>query len=188
MKWLEIVKNLLFPEVRCISCEEPRKLDPGSALCDDCAASLQSLLVSKNTCERCLSPQKAGEQCAYCAQGGMRDLERAYAPYVYKGAVQKLIVRLKFGPCDLAAQPLANAMAETISGVRADAMVPVPLHRSGLRERGINQSLLLCQLIAPKVNAPILEALRKDRRTKRQSSLHHKDREANVKDAYTSSV
>ena len=184
MKRIEALINLLFPQVRCVGCDEPRMLDPGSALCDQCETRIDALRVSNNTCARCLSPQKAGEACGFCANGGMDSLERAYAPFVYRDTVQKLVVRLKFGPCETAALPLARAMAETISGVQADAMVPVPLHRFGIRERGFNQSLHLCRLVASHRDIPVVEALRKVRRTKRQSSLHQKHREANVRAAF----
>ena len=178
------IKKLLCPQVRCLACDEPRKLAPGSPLCDACTARLETLRLSDWACPNCMSPKKAGQPCDYCAEGGMEGLAQAFAPYVYQSVAQQLIVRLKFGPVALAAQPLAQQMALCISGIRFDALVPVPLHRLNLRARGMNQSRLLCELIADQTGLPILDALQKTRKTRRQSSLLPRQRAANVKDVF----
>lgn len=180
----EMAADLLFPKARCLSCDEPRRLDAGSPLCGACALELESLRVPDSVCGRCLSPLAAGQACSFCAEGGMGDLERAFAPYVYTGLARKLVLMLKFGPVEQAAAPLCREMALCVSGIRFDALVPVPLHPVRLRERGMNQSAVLCGLISEQTGFPALEALKKTRYARRQSSLPRAAREGNVKDAF----
>ncbi len=115
----------------------------------------------------------------------MQYLDGAFAPFMYTSIVRQLIRQLKFGPVELAASPLASAMVLCVSGQSFDSLVPVPLHKSGERERGVNQSMLLCRLIGKQTGIPILNALAKIRRTKRQSSLPGDKRAMNVRDAYS---
>lgn len=175
---------LLFPQVRCLNCKEPRRITPGDVLCDACQMSLEQLRISPSACGRCLSPVRQGKACSFCAQAGLGLIGRAYAPYVYREAVQRLIVGLKFGAVAGAALPLAKAMAPCISGQHFDALVPVPLFRSNQRERGFNQAELLCRQVGDALQSPVLHALIKIRRTRRQSSLSARRRAANVKGAF----
>jgi ComF family protein len=180
----EALADLLFPRVRCLACNEPRKITPDTPLCPSCLESLQGLQIKGNVCGRCLSPLKAGQACAFCAKGGMESIEKAYAPFIYRDVVQRLIVQLKFVPCLSAAPLLASHMARCITGLSFDALVPVPLSREHQRERGMNQSLELCRQISPVCGIPILEALVKTTNTRRQSHLPAQLREKNVKGAY----
>lgn len=174
----------LFPQVRCLACGEPRAIDQGHALCDRCTAALAEHAIPEYACPHCLSPVRSGKACAYCADGLMNGIAKAYAPFYYHGIVQRLVVQCKFGYADIAAQPLAAAMKQEIAGLSYDALVPVPLHRSNLRERGVNQAELLCRLIAADTDIRVLHALVKTRKTRRQSSLAPHARSANVKGAY----
>lgn len=176
--------DLLFPQVRCFSCGEPRAITPGSALCDACTARLKELRIPEQACPHCCSLVKSGHACQYCADGGMQYLDAAYSPFMYREIAKELVVRLKFGPFELAAAPLAAAMAGQVSGLAFDALVPVPLSRSGERERGVNQSRVLCALISEQTGLPVLDVLKKTRHTKRQSSLPGAARPANVKGAF----
>ena len=67
-----------------------------------------------------------------------------------------------------------------------DAVVPVPLHQRGLRERGFNQSLLLAKVIAEETRVPlIIDGLLKERDTLPQIGLTAKERAANLSGAFS---
>jgi ComF family protein len=183
-KLLQQALDLVFPAVRCLACDEPRQIDAGAPLCDRCQLALDQLRVPDSACGHCLSPMQSGRPCSYCAAGGMAHIDQAFAPFVYRDVSAALIKRLKYGVVALAANPLAREMALAISGIRFDALVPVPLYHSRRRERGMNQSDLLCQLIAEETGFPVLSALQKIRDTKRQSSLPAHRRPQNVKGAF----
>ena len=180
----ERLKALLFPRSLCLGCDEPREIDADAELCSVCLAELEGLRLGDHICPHCLSPIRSGDPCRYCTDGGMRHIMAAYSPYSYHGVSQRLISRLKFGGIIRAALPLAEGMADCLSGASFDLMVPVPLHPSDWRMRGFNQSELLCGHISKTLGLPRQNALIKVKRSKKQSSLSHEQREDNVKDAY----
>jgi len=66
-----------------------------------------------------------------------------------------------------------------------DLIVPVPLHRSRLRQRGFNQSALIAREVGRLLGRPVAEdLLRRVRRTRPQVELHASQRAANVRDAF----
>ena len=66
----------------------------------------------------------------------------------------------------------------------ADLLVPVPIHKSRLRERGFNQALLLARDLGRMAAVPHAEILARKLKTKSQTSLGRKDRLENIKDAF----
>jgi competence protein ComFC len=66
-----------------------------------------------------------------------------------------------------------------------DAVIPVPLSPSGLKERGFNQALLLAYHLSKKKNLPLLmDVLAKITDTPPQVGLSAKERAANVRKAF----
>ena len=66
-----------------------------------------------------------------------------------------------------------------------DAVIPVPLSPSGLKERGFNQALLLAYHLSKKKNLPLLmDVLQKVADTPPQVGLSAKERAANVRKAF----
>ncbi len=176
--------DLLLPKARCLGCDEPRQIREGAALCARCEQELDSLRTGDLVCPHCQSPKPKYQTCAYCANGGMQGLDSAFAAFLHKDLAQKLVVSLKFDPVEQAAAPLAREMALCITGRRFDALVPVPLHPLHQRVRGMNQSRILCDLISEETGMPVKEALVKQRKTKRQSSLSAEKRKDNIKGAF----
>lgn len=68
---------------------------------------------------------------------------------------------------------------------RPDAIVPVPLHRSRLRQRGYDQALELARPLASALEIPLLDtALFRALATHPQSRLDAADRRYNLEDAF----
>ncbi len=86
---------------------------------------------------------------------------------------------------------LAEAFAAYMSAIgkanslSADAIVPVPLHATRLRERGFNQSLLLARYVSVTAGSLVeVRALRRVRPTQQQAHLGATARKENVRDAF----
>ena len=184
----EGLKGLLFPRARCLNCNEPRKIDLGAPLCDECVIELDGLSLLDHICPHCLSPKRHEEHCRYCADGGMIGLAAAYSPYRYHGVSQQLIVRLKFQGIYQAAEPLVEGMLSCFPGRPLDILVPVPLHKSNYSKRGFNQSELLCRLLCEETGLSYQKALIKTIKTKRQSTLSHEQRHVNIKGAFSAAM
>ena len=61
-----------------------------------------------------------------------------------------------------------------------DAIVPVPIHKARLRERGYNQSLFIANGMNEVMGVPVLEAVRRSSYTTSQTTLSDAERQHNV--------
>lgn len=66
-----------------------------------------------------------------------------------------------------------------------DGLIPIPLHRGRRRERGYNQSLLICEGIRERTGLPIVsDVLKRVKYTRTQTLLSPRERHKNVSDAF----
>lgn len=80
---------------------------------------------------------------------------------------------------------MAILLLRTPAYAAADLLVPVPLHRTRFRERGFNQSLLLCQAISSHTGIPVeSQVLKRTKYTSSQAKLSATERERNVATAF----
>ncbi|MGD8997027.1 MAG: phosphoribosyltransferase family protein [Anaerolineae bacterium] len=78
-------------------------------------------------------------------------------------------------------------MAEywSIHPIPVDVLVPVPLHKNRLRDRGFNQAALLAHQLSKQVHLPVNEhTLVRQRATASQIDLNTEERKQNVRDAF----
>jgi competence protein ComFC len=64
-------------------------------------------------------------------------------------------------------------------------LVPISLHTKKLRQRGYNHAKLLADQIGKRLSLPIVDCLLRSKETKIQAGLTKKEREANMKDAFS---
>jgi ComF family protein len=70
-------------------------------------------------------------------------------------------------------------------GITADAIVPLPLHKRKLRERGYNQSELIARGISEITGFPVrTDFVRRSKYTQTQTALSLDERKANMEDAF----
>ena len=111
------------------------------------------------------------------------------APTFYTEPMRSAIMRYKFEDWSCCEDVFVHLMLEYIKNYPHlkdfDAVVPVPISRQRLRERGFNQSVPLSKAIAKYFDILHSEnMLVKIRHTQRQSRLAAQQRAENVKDAY----
>ena len=85
---------------------------------------------------------------------------------------------------------LGNIMADFSGGIwdmkSFSVIMPVPLHKKRLRERGFNQAVILARAIAKRFALPLdFMALRREVLTAPQVGLGHEERSINVRGAFT---
>ncbi len=177
--------DVIYPRgLNCLICGDPRRADPATGICPGCLEELERERVPASACPRCLS--YAGRKgCSFCAGGGMPSVEQAFAPLYYLPASRKLVISLKFGGTDEALPFLGERMADSLTRRDFDCILPVPLHRRRQRLRGVNQAALLAHEVSRRTGIPVREdLLQRARNTRAQSSLSHRRRGANVRDAF----
>lgn len=108
--------------------------------------------------------------------------------YVFDTEVREAVHALKYRwQCDLA-PTLGAFMAGLVRkmGFDVDMIVPVPLHRKKIRQRGFNQSVLLARRMAEVLSAGVqITNLLRSRHTASQVGLSVDERKKNVRGAFS---
>lgn len=105
----------------------------------------------------------------------------------FQGPLRKALHRLKYRNDSLLGAALAPGLAIFVSSLdhEAEAVVPVPLARRRLRQRGYNQIELVARPLAENMNLPYQpQSVARTRETRSQVSLGRQDRWANVQGAF----
>jgi ComF family protein len=106
---------------------------------------------------------------------------------IHDGALRQAIHHLKYRR----RRELADALGQLLAtywqqaGLRADLVIPVPLHASRQKERGYNQAALLAHGLTAHVPLTLNETdLIRTRNTAPQIELKAQERKRNVRDAF----
>lgn len=178
---LEALEYQLLPPI-CLLCGAPGS--QGLDLCAGCAADLPR---PQPACERCgdALPPSLATLCGRC-QRQPPVYDRTVAAVRYAAPVDRLIVALKFHGRLAAARLLAELLRAAVSGVEPpQALIPVPLHPTRLRERGFNQALELARPLARELGLPLwTDVVCRQRRTAAQSGTDYAARRRNVRAAF----
>ena len=123
-------------------------------------------------------------RCRLC-RDGLAGFDAAFAYGEYDGPLRKLIHLFKYGRVKPLAKPLARLMAGALPREhRFDLVVPMPLHWTRRWNRGFNQAELLAKVLSRRLNAPVVRAVRRKRRTAPQAGLTNSERRLNVSGAF----
>jgi ComF family protein len=114
-------------------------------------------------------------------------------PYVDKGLLRKLILKMKYPSGEGLAEALGELWAchldKRLRELKADVIVPVPLHWWRRWTRGYNQSAVLAQALAHQLRIPCRTRwLRRARNTPRQVKQSAPDRRKNMRNAFSASA
>lgn len=152
----------------CAACDAP--VSGPAVFCPTCVQSV----VRASVCAAALEPDNQGPRAAI-------------AFGVFGGPVAVALRRFKYESRPDLARPLGHLLrrAARESGLRADAVVPVPLHPRRLAERGYNQAALLAAEVATELGAPLFPcALARTRNTSQQARLDRRGRLENIGGAF----
>jgi len=198
-RWLAPAADLIFPAV-CPVCAR-RSDDPVHR--PFCAACWRALPLLPDpgclVCGETFPGLQSGLPCDACRR---RRPPYAYARAVaaYRDGMRTAIHALKYDRRPAVARPLALLLAEVggrllsrLGAPRAgvprelvDAVIPIPLHRARLAERGFNQAELLAAPCARRWELPLLtRALVRAHSTRPQTELDPAARRVNVAGAFT---
>jgi len=177
--------NILFPKT-CLGCGRDIKYDSVSPFCRKCSADIKT--VSAMYCKKCGNPEEPGLICGDCR--GLKYLDGLRSAFIFADPIRKAVHAFKYGDRPELASFLGGEMAEIFReyDLFSDSffLLPVPLHKKKLKERGYNQSSLLASVIAEKNKLFIIEnAAERNRKTESQARLDRKGRIKNMAEAFT---
>lgn len=156
-------------------------------ICPSCRDLLP--LVSSPLCPICGVPfagSGSDHRCGECLTHPPH-FDTAQAHFLYEGAIRDLIHSFKYNQLTHLRYPLALLALEGIHHVHdPQLIIPVPLHRSRLRQRGFNQAVLLGKVLSSQLSLPMMpDALIRTRPTEPQIDLSAAERRLNVKGAFS---
>lgn len=131
---------------RCAGCGAI--VDEVHSFCPDCWKQVEFL--GDSGCTTCGLPLEAtdAEYCGACVARTPR-IQRTRSAVAYDDLSRSIAIRLKYGRKVALARTMARFMAPLVRPGDGDAiLVPVPLHRSRLWQRGFNQSALVAAELA----------------------------------------
>ncbi len=161
----------------------------GARLCADCATLLER---NDCACARCAEPLPiAAPLCGKCLKR-LPAFDAAWAGYLYRAPFDHLVQRLKFNNALAVGRALLpdwsaalRSHLSTRAEPSAQALIPIPLHRSRLRQRGYNQALELARDLGRELALPVLPAaLERVRATAPMPGLDLTTRRRNVRGAF----
>jgi ComF family protein len=113
---------------------------------------------------------------------------RVHAVGPYAGTLREAVQRFKYHGQLPLERPLGALLSATVlatGGRRPDLVIPVPLHKTRLRERGYNQALQLARQVGRQLKVPVNpELLRRSLVTTPQQGLDAVTRSSNLRGAF----
>ena len=145
-----VALDLLFPPW-CLGCGKE-----GSYLCESCRRQLPFIVPP--VCPRCGRPRADGETCPGCIEA-QSAIDGIRAPFLFDGAIRRTIHELKYRNLRAAVPLLAGFLHDYLreNPLPGEVLIPVPIHRKRERERGYNQSSLLCHELNRRNCLPVID-------------------------------
>ncbi|MBI5234328.1 MAG: ComF family protein [Deltaproteobacteria bacterium] len=174
--------DLFFPPV-CLLCEQRLAVQ---GLCEGCLEGLNR--IHSPRCSVCGVPfgndKGPDRPCAQCLKKRPPFVSARSALY-YNDAASLAIRRFKYHGDSSLAIPFSALMTEAMGKGTVDLIVPVPLHKKRLRQRGFNQSLILARALSKSTGIEVdYKCLKRIRHTLPQVELKEDERLVNVKGAF----
>jgi len=191
MELIRIFLNLVFPR-RCYICGKLINTDKG--LCADCCSDIK--FIGKPFCSKCGKPflnalTFEGVEEPICLNCREKKLYFEYARSLgaYDGVLKDCIHLVKYKGKRIILNDIAGLARDQLKDLfgleKISFILPVPLHKKRLRERGFNQSGLFANLLGNIYSIPVNEnALSRISFSVPQTKLGSKERAKNIEGAF----
>ncbi len=187
-KLLSRLLSLIYP-TECFGCGME-----GQLVCDKCFSSIKILQTQE--CPNCRAPSAFGTFCSKACMDHFLGNECYFdhlivcSKYDKNGLLKKLIERIKYKFSEGVSVHLCSILKKSIGSVelfnffeqelRRSIVIPVPLHKKRLRDRGFNQA----ELLALALDRPIHDVMIRTVYTPPQAHLNRKGRLQNLAGAF----
>ena len=143
-----VALDFLFPRF-CVGCGKE-----GDFICNSCQASLAR--IEAPICVQCGKPQADSMLCSGCVNW-KADIDAIRSPFRFEGVIRKAVHEFKYHNLRAISGQLAHFLGDylTDNPISYDVIVPVPLHRKRLKERGYNQAALLSTELSNITGIPV---------------------------------
>lgn len=179
----QFILDLLFP-IECLGCQKPDVW-----LCSDCLKKIKK--IPQPTCPFCHEPTSLGKVCKKCQDnsylGGVL-INHSYEDELLKEAIHvfkyKYAHELKKPLGELLIKSFQNNVMKN-PALKNTLIIPVPLHKKRLKQRGFNQAELLAEQVASSFQLPInKKGVTRKKYTESQANLNRQERLNNIQDSF----
>ena len=164
----------------------------GGVACLNCWNISETEHVNFDTCEKCesfLPRLGATSQTRLCEHCKNLLFIAARSCGSYKGAFREVILKLKTSPQipDRLLKNLVEAFHRLPNAAQISMMIPVPLHRERLRERGFNQAEIMAEALskALPLRTQNICVIREKATERHRAGMDFKKRQQIIKGAFT---
>ena len=176
--------NFLYP-TQCRICKNHFGIETVPYMCDKCWGNID--FVERPWCDLCGLPKTDGT-CDKCNTKPPR-FGKLRTIAFYEGAVQQAIHIFKFERRLYFAKFLIQLIIDNVPSdcdiTDYDYIIPIPIHKRRLNERGFNQCFVLCKGISKKFKVEVkTDVLTRRKNTSPQSSLDRDKRMQNIIGAF----
>lgn len=185
-KSADIGLRLLFPP-RCPVCRDILVPEDGK-IHAECHKKLK--YVQEPICLLCGKPILEDEE-EYCSDCMARRhyFDSGRAVWIYEKHIRQSIIWFKYKHCrefvDFYAETAIASVSAWVRRIHPDVMIPIPLNRKKLRDRGFNQAELLAKAIGQRMELPVdTKVLIRSHWTEPQKNLTPVQRFANLNKAF----
>lgn len=183
---LELLIDCLYPR-RCPICSKialPKK----QKVCTLCYEKLS--FIKEPRCKKCSKSIEYEEQ-EYCYDCSAKNYHyvKGYGLWNYDKVMKKSISDYKYHNrkeyADFYVEEFLKIYMQEIIAIGADALIPIPIHKSKKIIRGYNQAEILAHKIGKLVGIPIINnMLIRNKKTLPQNGLNDKERFKNLSQAF----
>lgn len=180
--------ELIYPEKNtCFICEDYDQSIEDKYICTHCENLLKK--IEPPTCKKCSKPIDYNSSKEYCQEccDEERHFVKSKSPYAYDGLIKKAIFSYKYYNKPFFYKLFGNLLVRYMIDTDYkcfDYIAAVPLHSSKMRKRGYNQSELIARYISKKLSIPYIDALKRTKKTTKQSGQSKIERRKNLKYAF----
>ncbi|MBI1977143.1 MAG: ComF family protein [Candidatus Omnitrophica bacterium] len=186
--WRSFIR-LLYP-ASCVLCRTPLLIEE-SNICRECLQKIEHLKTPFcQKCARSLPPYGNYRSICSACRSEKPYFDHGFALVPYNEPVKQILHEVKFHKKLWLLQIFKNHLKNSLFSQELshyDLLVPVPLDWWRIRERGFNQSMVIAEMVRninSKNKLPVLNVLKKRKRTLPQSKLRREERLANLENAF----
>jgi len=160
MKLFSQILKIIYPEGNiCLQCGDSYLFYEIKGICNSCLTDLNLLEHYCQICGREIyKVHSESDLCSHCKKDAY-DFEIARSVGTYNGLLKQLLLEFKYNDCTILKRPLVHLMYITFrchfSSEKIDNIIPVPISKKRLKQRGYNQAELLAKELSKYTDIPL---------------------------------
>lgn len=180
------ILDIVYPR-RCPICSNI-VVPKDEKICPSCKEELN--YIKEPRCKKCSKPLYNEEQ-EYCFDCTTKNYHftKGFSVWVYDKNMKKSIASFKYHNkreyAEFYIEELLNIYKDDLIRLCPDALVPIPVHKTKLNQRGYNQAEIIAKGIGDALFIPVLNnLLTRNKKTLPQKGLNDKERLKNLQKAF----